>query len=111
MALLSSSSINLFPFQIARGGRRRNGLGLAAATRNMWSGMQPVAVRGILTGGGKERAGFEICMLGVVNLVFVNWLHLLARSDCIFSFAPGSLVLTHVGATKFEVLLMLCVLP
>ena len=26
-----------------------------AATRNMWSGMQPVAVRGILTGGGKEK--------------------------------------------------------
>ena len=31
----------------------RNELELAA-TRNMWSGMQSVAVRGILTGGGKE---------------------------------------------------------
>ena len=32
-SLLSSSSINLFPFQIARGGRRRNGRELAVGCR------------------------------------------------------------------------------
>ena len=33
-----------------------------AATRNMWSGMQSVAVRGILTGGGKEED--RLCDMG-----------------------------------------------
>ena len=42
-SLIISSSINLLPFRIAQGSLE------LVATRNMWSGMQPVAVRGILS--------------------------------------------------------------
>ena len=45
---------------------------LEAAARNMWSGMQPVAVRRILTGGGKESSGLEIWSLGRMYFVFAS---------------------------------------